>query len=95
MWSLIALLAAAGATTPDRTDLQAMFQAMDRDGNGFISASEAPRLTRIEASGSNRTTIRQTGNWIARYDANGDGRVSRLEFVNGAAAEVAAYRAGD
>ena len=47
MWILLAMAtaAAAGQGAPDRTDLQTMFQLMDRNGDGYITANEAPRVT--------------------------------------------------
>ena len=52
MWILLALVTAAagGQDAPDRTDLQTMFQMMDRNGDGYISANEAPRVTRVRAA---------------------------------------------
>jgi Ca2+-binding EF-hand superfamily protein len=85
--------AAAGQGAPSGADLQNMFRAMDRDGNGYVTANEQPRVTRISVDGPNRATIRPSRSWISSYDANGDGRVSQREFVSGATAEIAAYNA--
>ena len=97
MWTVLAIVAAAaggqGAGTPGHADLQNMFALMDRDRNGFVTADEQPRVARIRAEGANRVEIRPSSSWISSYDSDGDGRVSRREFVGRAAAEVSAYEA--
>ncbi|MGZ8360081.1 MAG: EF-hand domain-containing protein [Allosphingosinicella sp.] len=92
MWVLLAMASAAGAPgAPSRADLQNMFMTVDRNGDGYVVEDEAPRITRVRVDSSAGGTVRQVGSWIARYDADGDGRVSRTEFVNHAAAEIASY----
>jgi Ca2+-binding EF-hand superfamily protein len=68
-----------------------MFALMDRDGNGYVTSSEQPRVPRIAVNGPGRGEIRPGRSWISSYDSDGDGRVSRSEFVRRAAAEVAAH----
>ena len=91
MWILVALAtaAAAGQNAPGRSDLQAMFQLMDRNGDGYITANEAPRVTRVRAAGVQTGAIRPGAGWIEGYDRDADGRVSQAEFVSGAEAEIA------
>ena len=93
MWTILALAAAAAGAqgAPSRADLNGIFSAMDRDGNGFVTADESPRVTNVRSRDGTRATLRIGGDWIARYDANGDGRVGRGEFLSAAEAEIAAY----
>jgi Ca2+-binding EF-hand superfamily protein len=97
MWIVLAIAAAAaggqGAGMPGHADLQRMFALMDRDRDGFVTANEQPRVTRTRAEGPNRVEIRPSRSWIASYDFDGDGRVSRREFVGRAAAEISTYTA--
>ena len=91
MWILLALATAAagGQDAPDRNDLQTMFQLMDRNGDGYISANEAPRVTRVRAASAQTGAVRPGAEWIEGYDRDGDGRVSQAEFVSGAESEIA------
>ena len=93
MWMVMGLLAAAGAHSgaPDRAELQQMFALMDRDGNGYVTSSEQPRVPRVTVNGPGRGEIRPGRTWISSYDSDGDGRVSRREFVSRAAAEISAH----
>ena len=96
MWILLAIAAAVGqgAGAPTGADLQHMFTLMDRDRDGFVTATEQPRVTRARAEGPHRVEIRPGRSWISSYDTDGDGRVSRREFLSRAAAEVSAYESG-
>lgn len=85
------LLAAAASQAPDRNDLELIFRAMDRNGDGYVSASEEPQVRNVRGN-SGRVSVRISGSWVGRYDANGDARVSRHEFMERAQAELAAYR---
>ena len=91
MWILVALAAATagGQSAPDRSDLQAMFEMMDRNGDGYITANEAPRVTRVRAASVQTGAARANSEWIAGHDLDGDGRVSQAEFVGGAEAGIA------
>ena len=91
MWIVLVALAsaAAGQNAPDRTELQKMFGLMDRNGDGYISANEAPRVTRVRAASVQTGTGRPGAGWIEDYDRDGDGRVSQSEFVGGAEGEIA------
>ena len=92
MWTLLIGMAAAAQGAPNAADLQNMFRLMDRNGDGYITANETPRLTSVRGQGAGNVTVRSGAAWIARYDRDGDARVSRGEFVGGAQAEMAAYR---
>ncbi|MFC5813574.1 EF-hand domain-containing protein [Nonomuraea harbinensis] len=64
--------------TPDAVDAtaEAMFEAIDEDGDGRISPAEYQRM--IEAWNGSPT---DTTAVFVRLDADGDGTVSRTEFV--------------
>lgn len=54
------------------------FARLDRNGDGFIDANDAPgRMRARHGSGDRLSQL------LAQFDADGDGRVSRTEFVNG------------
>ena len=87
----VLLLAAATAQAPGRNDLEQMFSALDLNRDGYVTPSEEPRIRNVR-SNDGRGTVRLVGSWVERYDANGDFRVSRQEFISRAQAEIAAYR---
>lgn len=58
----------------------AQFDHLDRDDDGVVTLSEFPRLAR-----SNRPKARALKSVIGRADRDGDGRVTRAEFVDGPA----------
>ena len=91
MWIVLAAMvgATAGQGAPDRTDLQTMFQLMDRNGDGYITANEAPRITQVRTASLQSGASRPGAEWIEGYDRDGDGRVSQNEFVSGAEGEIA------
>ena len=93
MWTILAIMAAAAAAqgAPNPADLQNMFRLMDRNGDGYITTEETPRLATVRGQGARNVTVRSGATWIARYDRDGDARVSRSEFVGGAQAEMAGY----
>ena len=84
MWILLVLTTAAavGQAAPERTELQSMFELMDRNGDGFITANEAPRVTRVRAASVQTGDSRPGPGWIEGHDSDGDGRVSQAEFVS-------------
>ena len=94
MWTVLAMIAAAagGQGAPDRGDLQNFFRAMDRNGDGYLTANEAPRVTAIRGEGVGNVRTQSGSSWVARYDRDGDGRISQAEYVSGSMAEMAAYR---
>lgn len=58
---------------------ESRFRRLDRNGDGFITANEAPRVavTRGAAPSPGGAA------WIRAYDRNGDGRVSAVEYAAG------------
>jgi Ca2+-binding EF-hand superfamily protein len=90
MWILFALATAAagGQNAPDRTGLLSMFQLMDRNGDGYITTNEAPRVTRVRAASVQTGASHPSTGWIEDYDRDGDGRVSQAEFVSSAEDEA-------
>lgn len=70
----------------ERPRLEARFARLDRDGDGFVARGEAPRAARTRCPSGNA----DAPDWVGRYDADGDGRVSRDEFVGGGPARIAA-----
>ena len=89
---LLALLVAAGfGQSPDRSELNGIFSAMDQNRDGYVTEAEAPQIRSVRFS-TGGGTVRLAGSWIERHDRDGDNRVSRREFVNRAETEIAAYR---
>ena len=62
---------------------------MDRNGDGYITVNEAPRVTRVRAASVQTGASHPSTGWIEGYDSDGDGRVSQAEFVSGAKGEAA------
>lgn len=61
-----------------RASRATQFERLDRDGDGVVRLSDMPRLAT-----SNRPEARALRTLITRADGNGDGRVTRAEFVDG------------
>lgn len=55
------------------------FQAIDKDGNGYLTREE---LRRIFVQHSVFATDREIGQLVERYDRNKDGRISYAEFMD-------------
>lgn len=55
---------------------QSRFARMDRNGDGYFSMDDIPRLARKRAGD-------RIGQLMSSFDANHDGRLSRDEFVDG------------
>ena len=55
------------------------FSKLDRNGDGAISSADAPRLAKRGKGGERMAEMTKA------FDANGDGRVTRDEFVDGPA----------
>ena len=60
---------------------ESRFRRLDRDGDGFITANEAPRVAITR--GATATASPGGAAWIGTYDRNGDGRVSAAEYAAG------------
>jgi DNA-binding CsgD family transcriptional regulator len=67
--------------------LGSSFDTMDRDKSGYLDAGETPRMSvRAGAADSNAplqqlSPERAQAMFVARHDLNGDGKVSRDEFI--------------
>jgi calcium-binding protein CML len=59
-------------------ELLSLFRRFDRDGNGFISATE---LAYSMAKLGHPLTVTELGEMIREADMDGDGRISFLEFA--------------
>lgn len=86
MWLILALAAisdaaAAGQSGEARAVLEARFQRIDRDGNGYVTGNEAPRVAMSRCQCSEAAASPSAG-WIADFDEDGDERVSAGEFVS-------------
>ena len=94
IWTVLAMIAAAagGQSAPDRAELQQIFRMMDVNGDGFLTANEVPRVTQVRGQGVGNVRVQSGSSWVARYDRNGDNRISQSEYVNGSLAEMAAYQ---
>jgi hypothetical protein len=89
----IAIAVAANGSSPERSSagaevqpaVQSVFNRMDRDGNGFITANEAPRVSRARQAGPAAPSSASSGAqlWIQTYDRDGDSRVSVPEYIAG------------
>ncbi len=86
MWSILIAAAVGGAAVPEQADqgearaaIEARFQRIDRDRNGFITANEAPRIA--SAGASQPQAVPATAPWIETYDSDGDARISPAEFL--------------
>ncbi|HEX5461560.1 MAG TPA: EF-hand domain-containing protein [Steroidobacteraceae bacterium] len=54
------------------------FSKLDRNGDGYIDSDDLPKRLRRRQKASDRIAA-----LIAQFDKDGDGRISRDEFVNG------------
>lgn len=64
--------------------LEASFDRIDRDKSGFLDAADSPRVTvqgQSDIAPKAVDTSDAASMWITRLDANGDGKVSREEWV--------------
>lgn len=60
---------------------ESRFRRLDRNGDGFITANEAPRVA--VTRGGAGTASPGGAAWIRSYDRNGDARVSAAEYAAG------------
>ena len=85
MWSILIAAAVGGADVPEQAEtgqaraaIEARFQRIDRDRNGFITPNEAPRV----ASGAAQPEAAPAAtSWIETYDSDGDARISPAEYL--------------
>lgn len=56
------------------------FQRLDRDGDGYLTDADTQQLKRFA---SRMPPGMEPGQMIARFDADGDGKVNEAEFANG------------
>ncbi len=63
--------------------LGSSFDTMDRNKSGYLEADEMPRTTQRSGSGPAEPieSKRAQAMFVARHDLNGDGKVSRAEFI--------------
>jgi len=62
----------------EKLTLEAFFQQIDRDGNGFLDLSEVLHLVKMKFPMAGTAVAQAT---LARMDLNADGQVSKDEFV--------------
>jgi len=71
--------------TPEQATafIAASFVTMDRDKSGYLEASEAPRASVSVNHGPRKDIGAEQGGrmFLARFDTNGDGKVSRDEYI--------------
>ena len=66
-----------------RATLESRFVRMDRDGNGYVQANEAPRLSRTRCEAGDASPA-QPASWVDGFDRDGDARVSLQEYLESA-----------
>ncbi|MDG2535634.1 hypothetical protein P6144_18375 [Sphingomonas sp. HITSZ_GF] len=71
--------------TPEQANayLAQSFAAMDKDKSGYLEASEAPRASVSVNNGPRKDVGAEQGGrmFLARFDTNGDGKVSKDEYI--------------
>ena len=60
---------------------ESRFRRLDRDGDGFVTANEAPRVA--VTRGAAGAPSPGGAAWIRTYDRDGDGKVSAAEYAAG------------
>ena len=63
--------------------VDARFARLDRNGDGAITANEAPRVVRTRCDCAAAAARPAAGGWLAGYDRDGDLRVTAAEFAAG------------
>jgi Ca2+-binding EF-hand superfamily protein len=56
---------------------KALFTRLDRDGDGYLTSADAPRRLRNRGGGEGQAA------GLRLMDTDGDGRISRQEFIDG------------
>merc|ERR1712150_198292 len=68
---------------PNKTQMKQMFKALDKDNNGYISASEIKTACKMFSfDKSNEAVESKVDNIITSMDTNGDGRIDPNEFID-------------
>lgn len=71
--------------TPEQATafLTQSFTVMDKDKSGYLEANEAPRASVSVNSGPRKEVGAEQGGrmFLARFDTNGDGKVSKEEYI--------------
>jgi len=86
MWSILIAAAVGGTAVPEQADagqaraaIEARFQRIDRDRNGFITPNEAPRVS--SSAAAQPEAVPAATSWIETYDSDGDARISPAEYL--------------
>ena len=74
----ISLMTGNKNTNDSERELQEAFRVYDRDGSGFISASE---LRHVMADSGVRLSVKELDNMLREADIDGDGQINYEEFV--------------
>ena len=84
MWLIVIAAVASETSVPEpappagvQAQIEARFQRIDRDRNGFITVNEAPRVAAAPQPGA----APAVNSWIENYDSDGDARISPAEFL--------------
>lgn len=71
--------------TPEQATayLAQSFATMDKDKSGYLEANEAPRASVSVNNGPRKDVGAEQGGrmFLARFDTNGDGKVSKDEYI--------------
>ena len=68
----------SSAVHDSKEEMRQLFRTFDRDGNGFISASE---LRKVMKRLGTRISAEEVERMVRKADADGDGKVNYEEFV--------------
>ncbi len=76
--SFLMIMAAMSKPKMTEEDIRAQFRALDKDGNGVVSADE---IREVLTSLGDRLSDEDVNEMIRDVDADGDGQVNYEEFV--------------
>ena len=68
----------SSAVHDSKEEMRQLFRTFDRDGNGFISASE---LRKVMKRLGTRISAEEVKRMVRKADADGDGKINYEEFV--------------